>query len=157
MASALPLLRDTPARMVPDGIEMVLPAGTPVRVTQALGGSFTVASERGNLFRIAAELQRQRPLHLVVAEQVLAVAAQHSAGGDHLGVEQRAAGQAAQEDAEAPVGAVHHRRHGERSQDAPRERRVAGGGRIDRVHGAHRVSSQPPRLAAASRPDSPAR
>jgi probable FeS assembly SUF system protein SufT len=55
MASALPLLRDTPARMVPDGIEMVLPAGTPVRVTQALGGSFTVASERGNLFRIAAE------------------------------------------------------------------------------------------------------
>jgi probable FeS assembly SUF system protein SufT len=53
--SALPLLRDTPARMVPDGIEMMLPAGTPVRVTQALGGSFTVASERGNLFRIAAE------------------------------------------------------------------------------------------------------
>ena len=51
----LPLLRDTPARMVPDGIEMMLPAGTPVRVTQALGGSFTVASERGNLFRIAAE------------------------------------------------------------------------------------------------------
>lgn len=50
----LPLLRDTPARMVPDGIEMMLPAGTPVRVTQALGGSFTVASERGNLFRIAA-------------------------------------------------------------------------------------------------------
>jgi probable FeS assembly SUF system protein SufT len=41
--------------MVPDGIEMMLPAGTPVRVTQALGGSFTVASERGNLFRIAAE------------------------------------------------------------------------------------------------------
>lgn len=53
--ATLPLLRDTPARMVPDGIEMMLPAGTPVRVTQALGGSFTVASERGNLFRIAAE------------------------------------------------------------------------------------------------------
>lgn len=55
MSSTLPLLRDTPARMVPDGIEMVLPAGTEVRVTQALGGSFTVASRRGNLFRIAAE------------------------------------------------------------------------------------------------------
>lgn len=55
MPDTLPLLRDTPARMIPDGIEMVLPAGTPVRVTQALGGSFTVASQRGNLFRIAPE------------------------------------------------------------------------------------------------------
>jgi probable FeS assembly SUF system protein SufT len=55
MTAVLPLLRDTPALMIPDGVEMVLPAGTPVRVTQALGGSFTVASQRGNLFRIAAE------------------------------------------------------------------------------------------------------
>ncbi|HEX2165236.1 MAG TPA: putative Fe-S cluster assembly protein SufT [Thermoanaerobaculia bacterium] len=55
MSEVLPLARDTPARMVPEGIEMVLPAGTAVRVTQALGGSFTVASARGNLFRIAAE------------------------------------------------------------------------------------------------------
>jgi probable FeS assembly SUF system protein SufT len=38
--------------MIPEGLEMVLPAGTLLRITQALGGSFTVASERGNLFRI---------------------------------------------------------------------------------------------------------
>jgi len=40
--------------MIPDGLEMTLPTGTPVRITQALGGSFTVASQRGNLFRIDA-------------------------------------------------------------------------------------------------------
>jgi len=48
----IPLRRETRAVMIPDGLEMTLPAGTPVRVTQALGGSFTVASQRGNLFRI---------------------------------------------------------------------------------------------------------
>ena len=40
----------------------------------------------------AAELQRQRPLHRVEAEQPLPVAAQHRAGRHHLGVEQRSAG-----------------------------------------------------------------
>jgi probable FeS assembly SUF system protein SufT len=55
MTEPIPLQRDTPARMVPEGVEMVLKAGTLVRVTQALGGNFTVASDRGNLFRIAAD------------------------------------------------------------------------------------------------------
>ncbi len=48
----VPLRRETRVRMVPEGLEMVLPAGARVRVTQALGGTFTVASERGNLFRV---------------------------------------------------------------------------------------------------------
>jgi len=49
----IPLQRETQVIMIPDGLEMTLPAGTPVRITQALGGSFTVASSRGNLFRVA--------------------------------------------------------------------------------------------------------
>jgi probable FeS assembly SUF system protein SufT len=48
----IPLTRPTRAIMIPEGLEMVLAEGTRVRITQALGGSFTVASERGNLFRI---------------------------------------------------------------------------------------------------------
>lgn len=52
-SDVIPLQRETRAIMIPDGLEMTLPAGTPVRITQALGGSFTVASSRGNLFRIA--------------------------------------------------------------------------------------------------------
>jgi probable FeS assembly SUF system protein SufT len=48
----IPLKRETRAVMIPEGLEMTLPGGTLVRITQALGGSFTVASQRGNLFRI---------------------------------------------------------------------------------------------------------
>ncbi|MBL0164341.1 MAG: putative Fe-S cluster assembly protein SufT [Xanthomonadales bacterium] len=44
--------RDCPAVMVPQGDNVVLPAGQAGYITQALGGSFTVFVE-GNLFRIA--------------------------------------------------------------------------------------------------------
>ena len=63
---------------------------------------------------VAAELQRQRPLRGREAEQVVPVAVDHRPGGDHLGVEQRAAGDAAQEGPEVAVRAVHHRRHRQR-------------------------------------------
>ncbi len=46
------LVRDCDAVMVPQGEEVVLPAGQIGYITQALGGSFTVYVE-GNLFRIA--------------------------------------------------------------------------------------------------------
>ena len=46
--------RDCAAVMVPQGDEVVLPAGAVGYITQALGGSFTVFVE-GNLFRIAGE------------------------------------------------------------------------------------------------------
>lgn len=48
------LLRDCDAVMVPHGDAVVLPAGQPGYITQALGGSFTVFVD-GNLFRIAGE------------------------------------------------------------------------------------------------------
>jgi probable FeS assembly SUF system protein SufT len=46
------LVRDCDAVMVPQGEEVVLPAGQIGYITQALGGSFTVYVE-GNLFRVA--------------------------------------------------------------------------------------------------------
>jgi len=48
------LARDCPAILVPQGDEVVLPAGQVGYITQALGGSFTVYVE-GNLFRIAGK------------------------------------------------------------------------------------------------------
>ena len=61
----------------------------------------------------AAELQRDRMLGRIEAEQPRAVAVQHRAGGHHLGVEQRAARQQAMEEPAMPVGPFHHRRDAE--------------------------------------------
>jgi probable FeS assembly SUF system protein SufT len=44
--------RECPAVQIPEGTPSRLSIGTRVRITQALGGSFTVATERGYLFRI---------------------------------------------------------------------------------------------------------
>ena len=41
--------------MIPAGTVTALPAGTPVDITQTLGGSFTVRAMTGGLFRIAAK------------------------------------------------------------------------------------------------------
>lgn len=46
------LSRDVEAVQIPVGNTVVLPAGTPVDITQTLGGSFTIHA-RGGLFRIA--------------------------------------------------------------------------------------------------------
>jgi probable FeS assembly SUF system protein SufT len=45
------LNRDCPATVIPAGDPVVLPKGTPVHVTQALGGTVTVRTNQG-LFRI---------------------------------------------------------------------------------------------------------
>jgi len=47
------LRRDVDARLVPSGARIFLQAGTEVRITQSLGGSYTV-SIYGNLARIEA-------------------------------------------------------------------------------------------------------
>ncbi len=47
------LKRDCPAVQIPSGTATTLPSGTPVDITQTLGGSYTVHTE-GGLFRIAA-------------------------------------------------------------------------------------------------------
>ncbi len=49
------LRRECRAVRIPEGTLALLSQGTRVRITQALGGSYTVATERGYLFRIAAQ------------------------------------------------------------------------------------------------------
>jgi probable FeS assembly SUF system protein SufT len=65
------LARDCPAILVPQGEDVVLPAGQVGYITQALGGSFTVYVE-GNLFRIAGKeadaLGKQPPEPLELPE-----------------------------------------------------------------------------------------
>src|ERR1700735_1831327 len=64
--SAIVLTREISATRIPQGEALTLPKGTPVIITQALGGSFTVVipSEAG-LYRIDAEfadaLGREKP------------------------------------------------------------------------------------------------
>src|SRR6059036_620430 len=48
------LVRDCEATEIPAGTVTTLPAGTPVDITQTLGGSYTVHALGGGLFRIAA-------------------------------------------------------------------------------------------------------
>lgn len=51
--TSVELKRDCPAVQIPAGTATTLPAGTPVEITQTLGGSYTVHAP-GGLFRIAA-------------------------------------------------------------------------------------------------------
>jgi probable FeS assembly SUF system protein SufT len=46
------LTRDCPATAVPYGTQLTLPAGTTVSIVQTLGGSITIQTEFGSLFRI---------------------------------------------------------------------------------------------------------
>jgi probable FeS assembly SUF system protein SufT len=52
-APSIQLKRDCEAVQIPSGHPVTLPAGTPVDITQSLGGTFTVFA-RGGLYRIAA-------------------------------------------------------------------------------------------------------
>ncbi len=52
MQAEIELSRDCEAIQIPQGTTVTLPAGTRVTVTQSLGGSYTVATEAGYLFRI---------------------------------------------------------------------------------------------------------
>lgn len=53
--TAVELKRDCEATEIPAGTVMTLPEGTPVDITQTLGGSYTVRAMTGGLFRIAAK------------------------------------------------------------------------------------------------------
>ena len=50
--TSVELKRECPATQIPSGQVVTLPAGTPVDITQTLGGTYTVHT-RGGLFRIA--------------------------------------------------------------------------------------------------------
>src|SRR3954452_2382107 len=52
--TSVELTRDCDAVRIPAGDSVILPAGTPVDITQTLGGSYTVHAQ-GALFRIAAK------------------------------------------------------------------------------------------------------
>jgi len=52
MHDEIELSRDCEVIQIPQGTTTTLPAGTRVAVTQSLGGSYTVATEAGYLFRI---------------------------------------------------------------------------------------------------------
>src|ERR1700743_3473858 len=52
--TSVELTRDCDAVRIPAGDPVVLPAGTPVDITQTLGGTYTVHAP-GGLFRIAAK------------------------------------------------------------------------------------------------------
>lgn len=52
MQDEIELKRDCEAIQIPQGNTVTLPAGTRVSITQSLGGSHTVATEAGYLFRI---------------------------------------------------------------------------------------------------------
>ena len=76
------------------------------------------ARARGERARIgAAELQRQRMLGRVVAQEPRPIAVQHRAGGQHFGIKQRAARQQAMEEPAMPVGPFHHRGDAETAVD----------------------------------------
>ena len=52
MHDEIELSRDCEVIQIPQGTTVTLPAGTRVAVTQSLGGSYTVATEAGYLYRI---------------------------------------------------------------------------------------------------------
>src|SRR5690606_1747024 len=66
----------------------------------------------------AAELQRQRMLHFVMAQIACGTAMNQRAGGDHLGVKQGIAGKLTQEVPAMPISPIHHRRHAEEARRA---------------------------------------
>jgi len=51
----LTLSRDCEVIEIPDGTKVTLPAGTEVTITQALGGTYTLRTDRGYLVRLAAQ------------------------------------------------------------------------------------------------------
>ena len=53
MNQEIPLTRDVDAIQIPSGDTISLPAGTPVVITQSLGGTYTVATSAG-LARISS-------------------------------------------------------------------------------------------------------
>ena len=52
MYEEVTIKREVGAIQIPDGSPVVIPEGTKVLITQSLGGSFTVMTDRGAMFRI---------------------------------------------------------------------------------------------------------
>jgi probable FeS assembly SUF system protein SufT len=55
MNEPITLGRDCEAVQIPNGDQVTIPAGTLVRITQSLGGTYTVITEQGYMVRIAGK------------------------------------------------------------------------------------------------------
>jgi probable FeS assembly SUF system protein SufT len=55
MNEPITLGRDCKAVQIPNGDQVTIPAGTLVRITQSLGGTYTVITEQGYMVRIAGK------------------------------------------------------------------------------------------------------
>lgn len=64
------LSRDCEVIQIPSGLRASLPAGTPVRVVQSLGGSYTIATGAGAMYRMDARDADVLGLSLTVTEAV---------------------------------------------------------------------------------------
>ncbi len=84
-----------------------------IEVDLVIAESLADAGRLGELARIGAtELQCDRMLRVIEAEQAVASTLDDRIGHNHLGVEQRLARQLAMEEPAMPVRPVHHRRCG---------------------------------------------
>ncbi|MEM9283842.1 MAG: putative Fe-S cluster assembly protein SufT [Verrucomicrobiota bacterium] len=84
MHEELELTRDVEAIQIPSGDSILLPQGTKVMITQALGGTFTVATQSG-LARIKAENADALGIDLEEEKAKKEVAAVAMASGDVQG------------------------------------------------------------------------
>ena len=56
---AIILVRDCEAIQIPSGVKLTLSAGTQVRITQALGGTYTVMTDTGLLVQHRGQRRRR--------------------------------------------------------------------------------------------------
>jgi probable FeS assembly SUF system protein SufT len=72
MYEEVTIRREVGAIQIPDGSRLMIPEGTKVLITQSLGGSFTVMTDRGAMYRIeernADALGKEVPQHAIEQE-----------------------------------------------------------------------------------------
>lgn len=76
MATSEPikLSRECPVLEIPSGVSSRLPAGTVVRIMQSLGGSYTIASQMGGMYRVDAKDADALGLSVSAAPEITAPA-----------------------------------------------------------------------------------
>ena len=62
---SISLTRDVIGVLIPQGTRVELPEGAAAQLTQALGGSFTVVTDYGQMFRIDGRNADAHPLRIL--------------------------------------------------------------------------------------------
>jgi probable FeS assembly SUF system protein SufT len=70
------LSRECPVLEIPSGVSSYLPAGMVVRIMQSLGGSYTIASQMGGMYRVDAKDADALGLSVLAAPEVAVPASQ---------------------------------------------------------------------------------